>query len=235
MLKKITAALVLLLLACGTVCADDADDADEETAMQKNIDEEIVMPKNIIAVDVGPTGYFLLFTGVGNLINPDTPMYAIGIAAQYERQIIEKASAAVRFEYGMVDMSDKESKWRMSAIVAEGHGRYYPGQGVFFLDGTLGYAYVFTDFSSADREVKPDAHYFKFGGKLGWRIDFKKPGGFILEPALGYYGAVGTELKLGYEEDVPILGSILDFLTDSLAKGLFVGGFRFSLGLGYRF
>lgn len=218
--KKIILVLgVLLLLTCGTVFADDAD-------------EEAVMPKNIITVDIGPTAYFLLLTGSFNIVNPDPPMYVIGIAAQYERQITEKASAAVRFEYGILDTPGSEPKWRMSSFSVEGHGRYYPGQGVFFLDGTLGYANVFADFSSTEREIKPSAHYFKFGAKLGWRIDFNKPGGFVLEPAVGYYGAVGSDLEMGYEKE---LGGILNFLTNSIAKGVFVEGLRFSLGLGYRF
>jgi hypothetical protein len=217
--KKISAVLVLLLLSCGTVFADDAD-------------EEIVMPKNTITVDVGTTAYFLLLTGILNIVNLDSSMYVIGIAAQYERQIAEKVSAAVRLEYGILDTPGSEPKWRMSSFSVEGHGRYYPGQGVFFLDGTLGYANVFADFSSTKREIKPSAHYFKFGAKLGWRIDFDKPGGFVLEPAVVYYGAVGTDLEAGYEK---YLGNIFNFLTNSIARGLFVEGLRFSLGLGYRF
>ncbi|MDR2921862.1 MAG: autotransporter domain-containing protein [Treponema sp.] len=219
--KKIMLVLGFLLLACGTVSADDAD-------------EEITMPKNTITVDAGQTAFLLLYTGISNLLNPDSPTFAIGIAAQYERQIIQKASAAVRFEYGIIDKPGSEM-WRISAIVMEGHGRYYPEEGPFFLDGTLGYAYIFTDFSSSDRKIKPTAHYFKFGGKLGWRIDFKKPGGFVFEPALGFYGAVGTGLNLGYDDDVPVLGGLLNFLNTSIARMLFVDGLRVSLCIGYSF
>jgi len=222
MLKKIAIVLFFLLIACGSVFADDTD-------------EESAMPKNTVTVDVAPTSFFLLFTGIMNIVDTDNPTFAIGIATQYERQITEKFSAAGRFEYGIIDMPGSVPKWRISAITAEGHGRYYHGQGMFFLDGTLGYAYVFTDFSSTDQEIKPDAHYFKFGGKLGWRIDFDKPGGFVLEPALGYYVAVGTSLKTGYEKDLPIFGNMLNFLTNNIARTLFVDGLRFSIGLGYRF
>ncbi|MDR2576132.1 MAG: hypothetical protein LBC52_06785 [Treponema sp.] len=231
--KKIILILCLLLIACGNIFAQDADDAN--IADEENVTQITVMPKNIITVDVAPTGYFLLFTGISFYIDSDSPMYGFGIATQYERQITEKASVAGRFEYGILDMLDREPKFRMSSISAEGHGRYYPGQNVFFLDGMLGYAYIFTDFSTTDREIKPVLHRFKFGGKLGWRIDFKKPGGFVLEPAVGYYSSIGTNLETGYADDLPILGSILDFLAGNLARALFIDGLRFSLGLGYRF
>ncbi|MDR0316790.1 MAG: hypothetical protein LBH97_07825 [Treponema sp.] len=215
----------LLLFAAGAVFADDTEDADEQ----------IPLPKNTITIDVGPTAYFLMLTGIMNLIDPDYSPFAIGIAAQYERQITEKVSMAGRFEYGMIDMSDNESKWYMSSISAEVHGRYYPMQGTFFLGGMIGYANVFMDNSTVDTERKSLAHYFKFGGKLGWRIDFGKPGGFVLEPALGYYGAIGTAFKTGYEKDFPVLGNLLNLLNSYLARGLFIEGPRLSLGLGYRF
>lgn len=219
----------LLLIACGNVFADDADDADEEAETPKNT------PKNTIIVDVWPTAYFLLFTGVSYIIDSDYPMNAIGAAVQYERQIIDKTSVVGRFEYGSIDTPGTDPKWKMSAFTLEGRGRYYPGQGVFFLEGTLGYANVSADFSTTDREIKPSAHFFKFGGRVGLRIDAKKPGGFVFEPGVGYYGAIGTELKTGYEKDLPILGTFLNYLTSGLARALFVDGLRISLGLGYRF
>jgi hypothetical protein len=215
--KKITLFLGFLLLAGVTVFPD----------------EDAPLPKNTITVDVGPTVFFLLYTGISHLI--DNPGYAFGVAAQYERQIMEKVSATGRFEYGIMDMSESDLKWRISSISAEGQGRYFPGMGTFFLGGSLGYVYVFTDFSTTDREIKPAAHYFKFGGKLGWRIDFDKPGGFVFEPAVGCYGSVGTSFKMGYEEDFPILGGTLNFMTNILTRVLFVDGLRFSLGFGYRF
>jgi len=220
--NKIILVLGLLLLACGNVLADDADEA-------------AVMPKNTIIIDVFPTVEFLFLTLLFNSDNPDPPKYVIGTAIQYERQILEKFSLAGRFEYGIIDMSDNESKWKISSFSAEGRGRYYPGQDVFFLEGTLGYANISADFSTTDNEITPSAHFFKFGGKLGWRIDSKKPGGFIFEPGVGYYGSVGTELKTGYEKDLPILGVLLNYLTSTVARALFVDGLRISLGLGYRF
>ena len=216
--KKISLILGCLLLAGGTIFPD-----------------ENVLPKNTVTVDVGQTAFFLLFTGIMNVIALDTTPYAFGNAAQYERQITEKSSTALRFEYGLIDISDADYKWKLSSFSAEGHGRFYPAQGVFFIGGTLGYASIFGDFSTPDRERKSTAHYVKYGGKLGWRIDFDKPGGFVLEPAFGYYGVIGTRLKTGYEEDLPILGGMLNLLYDSIARGLFAGGLRFSLGLGCRF
>ena len=114
---KHTIALILgfLLFAGGTVFAD----------------EEIPLPKNTIIIDVGQTAFLLLLTGIMNT-NPDNEAYAFGIATQYERQITERTSAALRFEYGVFDMSDVDLKWNMSSFSAQGHGRFYPTQGVFF-------------------------------------------------------------------------------------------------------
>jgi len=232
--NKTTITLFFLLFA-GVVYADEVDAANEADT-DNDADIEImktVLPKNVITIDGGQMAFFLLLTGL--IYTHDSPFYAFGTAAQYERQITEKASAAVRFEYSIIDSSDTYSKWRMQTFSAEGHGRFYPMQNNFFLDGTLGYAAVLCDFSTPENEIKPIAHYFKLGGKLGWRIDFKKPSGFVLEPALGLNIAIGTKIKTGDEKDFPILGGLLNMIHDYLAQWVLAGGIRFSLGLGYRF
>jgi hypothetical protein len=221
-MKKTILLLGFLLLI--SIPAFAEDDTEEETPL----------PKNIITIDIGPAAHTFSFIVIRYLLTLGLlePMYAFGIAAQYERQITEKVSAAGRFEYSTYNVPGDDPKWMTSVISAEAHGRYYPFAGIFFLGGALGYTYIFTDFSTLDREIKPSAHYLKLGGKLGWRIDFDKPGGFIFEPSVGIFGSFGTKLDAGYGE--PILGSMLDFLGNTIAKALFLDGFRFSLALGCR-
>jgi hypothetical protein len=85
------------------------------------------------------------------------------------------------------------------------------------------------------------SHYFKFGGKLGGRIDFGKSGGFVIEPSIGYYWALGeTNIDFlgvfdGVIDDGNFFNQLLNGMYDRLIKELFVGGLQVSLGLGYRF
>ena len=170
--RKISPVFLFLVLAGGAVFAD-TDDID-------------IYPKNIITVDIGPAVYKLMVTGLMNRSESDHPAFVFGIATQYERQNSEKTSAAARLEYGLIDMSRDDSKWVMSSIMVEGHGRvYFPPKRIWFLDGILGYANVFADFSTADDEIKSVAHYLKFGGKLGWKTDIGNTGKWVLEVALG--------------------------------------------------
>jgi hypothetical protein len=219
-----TAVLVLgfLLFIGGSVFAEDTD-------------EEIALPKNTITIDVGPMASILTTAWMYNMLFFGFfTIDAFGIAAQYERQIIKQASVAGRFEYDVINISTIGLVWTMSAISAEAHGRYYPFKfGVFFIDGMIAYENVFMNISIADIEVKPAAHYFRFGGKLGARIDFGRPGGFVFEPAWGYYGAVGKSINLANytEEDEATAWKSFD----TLAQYLFTSGLRVSIGLGYRF
>jgi len=217
--------LWLCVIAGGSLFAQTAETV-ETIAI---IETETALLKNTVTVDVGPTLYSLLFT----VISAQTGGAKVfDIAAQYERHITKKASAAGRLEYGVMDMFDDEF---VHAVSAEGHGRYYPGTGVFFLDGMLGYAAVFLDASKSDTVQSSVTHYFKFGGKVGWSIDFGKPGGFILEPGIGYYGVAGPDVKVyNYDVDEP-LNNMLNLLYENIVKALFLSGPRFSLGLGYRF
>ncbi|MCL1957869.1 MAG: hypothetical protein FWF63_11135 [Fibromonadales bacterium] len=117
----------------------------------------------------------------------------------------------------------------------EAHPRLYPFGGSFFLEGMVGYSKLTTTFEgNANVEIKfpngidiPDVpelqipkdtvyqidvnhkasrNYLKYGGKLGWRVDFGKPGGLVFEHALGWYFAKGfgkTIVKqlIDYAED----------------------------------
>jgi len=208
--------LVFLICAGGSVFSDDES-------------EETVSPNNTITADV-----FLLYSNLvawGIMGN-----YCFGTAIQYERQIVDSASVAIRLEYrGMGILTDDGSITNLTGLSAEGHGRYYlPAQDVFFIDGMLGYA----TFIFADPEVFSVSHYFKFGVKVGWRIDFGKPGGLVLEPSLGHYFAIGrTNIKFleGTDEQSVFLNQFLNGLYDLIIRGYFVGGPQISLALGYRF
>ena len=233
---KITLVLAFLLLAGGILCANEIDN-DGNTADETDADTLIItFPKNVITIDVGQAASLLLLTGMIN--SSDMFFFTCGVAAQYERQITKKASVAGQFEYRIMEILDE---WRMQAFSADVHGRYYPTKkNTFFLGGSLGYAAVLYDFSTPEQEIKSIAHYAKIGGKLGWRIDFKKPGGLVLEPALGLNIVFGTRIKTGYEKDDDsifgvLLGGLLNSTYDFLARWALAGGFRFSLGLGYRF
>jgi len=168
----------------------------------------------------------------------------------------------------------------------EAHPRLYPFGGSFFLEGMLGYASLSTDFKGeaiasvkvkipdelADFDIpgladtsykvgvkfKASRGYLKYGGKLGWRADFGKPGGFIFEHALGFYGASGLgnktivdQLATNIEETVinnPPPGISIDKekgvevdtkkFNDAfglLEKFIFVGGPRYTFAFGWRF
>jgi len=213
--NKIALIFLFLFLSCGIIFANDPN-------------EQIELPQNTVSVDVGSTLYFLSFAGIMNLM--DYPTFAFGIGAQYERKITDKVSAAGLLGYGVLDISNENYKWNMSYFSADVHARYYPGQSAFFFGGMIGYANIFADIS----EKETTAHYFRFGGKLGWSIDFGLPGGFVFEPAIAYYGAIGSSLDFDYDEDIPFL-KMLTFLNNSIARTLFVDSLRFSLNLGYRF
>jgi hypothetical protein len=215
MAKKLLMIIGLCLCAGGMVFADENDD------------EIKPVPKNTAVIDVAPALGGLMMMAMYSSDGYDSA-YAFGIGAHYERQIAEKMSLSARFAYGMMGFDD-DYFLHMSSISAEAHYRYYPLQGTFFFDAMLGYA----NFSlEASGENKTTAHYFKYGGKLGWRIDFGRPGGFVLEPAIGYSGVAGSSNTKFFENDI---NGILSSVYNIIARGVFTGGIRYSLGLGYRF
>jgi hypothetical protein len=215
--KKTVSVLVLLLFAAGAVFAE-GDDGDTS-------------PKNTITGDIGPAVYLNIFAGL--FASFSSPTGAFGIAAQYERQITEKVSVAGRLEYGIMGIYGLDSlRVMMYFISLEGHGRFYPLGSMFFLDGMFGYANAFSEYNTMDGRVTPATHFLKFGAKLGWRIDFGKPGGFVLEPGIGYYNAAAVG-NTGFEENTTeMLGGLVH---DKFTKLMFIEGVRFSIALGGRF
>jgi hypothetical protein len=216
---------------------------------------------NTITVDFGPTIIGAVYGGVGNLVGGETGLSSsgFGIAAQYERQLRENLTVAGRFAYLGFGFGTKMSEEGLSAQLRmdissfsiEGHLRFYPSADTFFLDGMLGYANLAMKFSGgvivkedsgppAEEKISFGAsrHYFKLGAKLGWRVDFGKPGGFIFEPCFGYYGGIGLGDTLGKKLSNNIEGDIDLTNIDPLFKileGIFIGGPRLSLAFGWRF
>jgi len=198
MIKKTALILIFLLIASSAAFAD----------------EEIL--RHTITLDVLSTGismfimaYFYDYT-VNNIVFLS--------ALQYEYQLTYRLSAAARFNIKYIRYSGE-----MLSLSGEGHFRFYPSASAFYVSGMLGYAYFgLTDYGNYN--------FFVFGPRLGWRIDFgkNKPGGFIMEPSLGYTAAIGERR---FVPDV----SNLDYDSTFLIRNYLVGGFQVSLGMGWRF
>jgi len=215
MKKRYLSVLVLAMVVAGTVFAQNESES---------------MPKNTITVDFGPTLVGLVMGKIGNINEHST---AFGIGMQYERQIIDKVAVGLRFAY--LEHSYKflniESE---SASSIETHTRFYPAGKMFFLDGMLGYAGLSVSLSNGSDSVSAYRNYIIYGAKIGWRIDFGKPGGFIFEPSLGYYGVLG--LGDTFEKRTANYhGNIDDNYFENMEKFTFIGGPRISLSCGWRF
>ena len=205
---------VFLLLAVGGVFAEEAA-------------TESPHPKNTVSVDIKPF-HLLLWAFL-----PDSTVW--GIDAQYERQLTEHLSATGRFGYGIYDIFNDDSVLDFWSFSVQGSGRFYPEErGIFFLEGVFGYAYVFQNgyYTSFPETDTREYHYLRFGGKIGWSIDFGKPGGFVLEPAIGFYGALGTMPSWSAEDS---FGGMMNTLSYVVATALFAAGPQLSLSMGYRF
>jgi hypothetical protein len=175
-------------------------------------------PMNTITIDIGPLISGAISRGMAGAMGggadvdmPDSSSssFSFGFAAQYERQITDRVSAGGRFSFLSSNMEtrmelEEETTAAMNvgynSFSIEGRARFYPWAKTFFLDGMLGYAHLSVDLSA--NVVKPNEResfkinlsrdYFKLGGKLGWRIDFGDPGGFVLEPSLSLAGGIGV-------------------------------------------
>ncbi|MDR0444442.1 MAG: hypothetical protein LBH44_13670 [Treponema sp.] len=221
-------------------------------------------PNNTFTVDLGPTVMGALIGATGDLIGENgVSTSGFGIAVQYERQLLKQFSVAGRFAYlgGGIGYGDSFKQdgakidtllnINLSSFSLEAHARLYPLGDSFFLDGLLGFANMTVDFTgelavsaggekgTEDVSVRASKDYFKFGTKLGWRITFGKEGGFVFEPAFGYYAGVSGKDSMGKQ----LLGSIdgdmdvgpLDLMFWILEDFVFIGGPRFTLSFGWRF
>jgi len=246
MIKKSLLVLILTVILAGVGFAQDFES----------------MPKNTLTVDVGPTLLGLSFGATSTIAKGMLKPYGVdisfagfkttgfGIGAQYERQLTNNFSVAGRFAYLQfgfgVGNDDASVKIDTSSYSIEGHVRYYTSDSLF-LDGMLGYANMKTSFDgritdhNVDFSVPKD--YFKLGFKLGWRIDFGNPGGFVFEPSFGWsFGILAkgdTILKTVIDKTNGEISDEDEKLYKYLEMGfdnlLFVGGPRISLAFGWRF
>jgi hypothetical protein len=215
-------------------------------------------PMNTVTVDIGPTIIGGVMKGAGSVIGDSgLSSSGFGIGAQYERQIFDKLSVAGRFAYlgAGVGMADEQGSvktslsLKLSSFSLEGHVRYYPWAGTFYLDGMLGYANMSMKFSgqvidatthnAINASLSVSRSYFKLGAKIGWRIDFGEPGGFTFEPSFGYYAGIGLGDTMGKRFSNGITGNPdmgdLDTIFKYIEQLIFVGGPRLSLAFGWRF
>lgn len=240
MLRKFLSVLVLCLLVTGIVCAENT------------------VTKNIVTVDVGPVFTGLFFGDIASFFDDNAKKAkddssGFGIAAQYERQISDRFSLAGRFAYLGAKTYVRFADMDLSSFSIEGHGRYYPFNNGLFLDGMLGYARFMADLSGRDPHTGLNMNlannYLKLGAKLGWRMDFGKPGGLILETALGYsYGIrIGSDDLDKIDEYsyvfVPMpppgewkfASSVERNAVQAMVNQLFISGVRMTIGAGWRF
>ena len=238
MTRKWLAVVVLVAVTAGAVFAQD----DFKT-----------MPKNTFSVDIGPA---LIAAGIMAGLT-DVGAQSFGIAIQHEVQVHPYFSVGGRFAYlgGGFKLRTEEriditavTRMRLDSFSLEGHTRYYIFGNSFFLDGMMGLAYMSATFTG---EEFPDAipsldkksfasfasrTYIKLGMKLGWRIDFGKPGGFVFEPSIGYYVGVGlgpspwNRLTAGNNEDADDLDNMFAYIENLLLAG----GPRAALCFGWR-
>jgi hypothetical protein len=213
-----------------------------------------VSDKHTITVDVGPTIIGVAMGATLNAVQEGLSGSGFGIAGQYEFQPWQRFSVAARFAYLGITASYDPVTMDMKSYSIEGHGRFYPFGGAFFLDGMLGFAnFNLSGSGSAEgvsANISTNMNYFKLGAKLGWRIDFGRPGGFVFEPAFGYSAGIGDRSNISvsaggipaeYQDMVDdmansyIGGSGLDDMINMVADYIFVGGPRMTLAFGWRF
>jgi len=232
-------------------------------------------PKNTVTVDIGPTIIGAVIGSMGSIVGEeDLSSSGFGIAVQYERQLFQKMSVGGRFAFMAGGLGVKDSyedystpghpvtvdtklEISISSFSLEGHARFYPFGGSFFLDGMLGYALLSTSLSGEvagedaithkkEKEsvsISVSRSYFKVGAKLGWRIDFGKPGGFIFEPSFGYSAGIGLGDTIGKQlgesirakSDMDAELEDFDELFSVLEDFIFIGGPRVSLSFGWKF
>ena len=258
MAKKSLLMLVLAVFIAGGVFAQT-----NFASMPKNTFTVDVGP-TIVGLAIGQAGS-LLKNFAAEV--PDIDSSGFGIAAQYERQVLSQLGIAARFAYlGFgFDYSETVNEpdvtinatlgLDVKTISAEGHARYYPFAGrTFFLGGMLGYGNLTigalgeivgrdqaTGQTERERvELTAPRSYAKMGARLGWRMDFGRPGGFVFEPSLGYDYAIGLgdsftkqlQKEVGEDFDIP---SDMDDAFKILESYVLVGGPRLTLGFGWRF
>jgi len=196
-MKKLLIILILILTAGAVSFADDSD----------------YYPRTAITLDALPALASIFVTAALN----DTVSiqdYALLTALQLEFNITRKLSLAGRIGIRWFNLDDLDLK----STSFEGHLRFYPTGKTFFMDGMVGYNH----FKMTGRV---DHDLLIFGAKIGWRADFGRPGGFIIEPSIGYNGVLGLQDDFSNEE------SYMKFLIQQYL----VGGLQIGVCMGVRF
>jgi hypothetical protein len=230
------------------------------------------LPLNSVGIDIGPliAGAF-----IGSVLSdaakdsPGVNTFGLGIAAQYERQISSYLTVGIKLGYlgfGIGISETGTDEWgnqikatlgiNLNSFNVEGHVRFYPLEGAFFLDFMLGYGWLAPTFSGeaiykengkTKKErisITTPRHYLTYGSKTGWRIDFGSMGGLYFEPSFGWYENVSKSptfskaLKkhLNKEEVADSdFGDGYDEMFNFLENVLFIGGPRLAVVFGWRF
>jgi hypothetical protein len=259
MTKKSLLMLVLAVVIAGSIFAQSF------ASMPKNTVTVDVGP-TIVGLALGQAGNLM-----GNIAEglPKIDSTGFGIAVQYERQVLAPLGVAARFAYlgaglnGGLNLADPDSeatantsaRLDIKTISAEAHARFYPFAGrTFFLGGLVGFGNLSMDgnltvkVSNAGQIVNDEnvnasmqRNYAKVGAKIGWRMDFGRPGGFVFEPSFGYDHAIGLGKTFTTQLQENITGGTLgdvgdlDQVFNIIESYALVGGPRLTLGFGWRF
>ena len=165
---------------------------------------------------------FLLYQTIMVSALADDPFITLG--AQYERQLADQFSAALRLDY--------RNLINMEIYMAGIHGRFYPDRERMFFDFMAGYAFLKYDSAGSD-SASYFSHLFRLGPKFGWRFDIGNPGGFMLDISFGYYFVLG-EIHTDFTPD-GFWGNFFAFFYDSIIREFFAGGPQGAISIGYRF
>jgi len=218
-------------------------------------------PKNSITIDFGPTIVGGIFAGikVETDINEDSiETHGFGIGIQYERRIIEHLSLVGRFSILNIGMGMTFREDGLSASAGtdftsfsfQAHARFYPFVEGLFFDGAIGYAMLITSVSgkaifveNGERSVEKISFsatrgYFKYGGLIGYHFNFGRSGGFVFEPAVGWYSSIGFGETFGKRMHKKLDNIDIDEFDENfevMESIIFIGGPRVVIAFGYSF
>ena len=217
MKKKIFAVIIVLLLVSGTA-----------------------FTQNAIIIDFGPT---LLGAAVQSAFDmmPDmeesgfsSSGFGFGISGQYERMLFFNLSVGGKFGYLGFGFGVDDLSVELKSFTLEAHGRYRPLGGTFFIGAMIGYGNLDFAVSDSTNKANLNGNYMNVGAKLGWGTNFNKSMGLTFEMSFGYYYG----FRLGGNEMYDKLISDFNEVDDAMSmieNMLFIGGPRFTIGVGWRF
>ena len=195
--------------------------------------------KNAVSVDIAPALFGIPWTILDENLK-------FGIGLQYERMIHPGFSLGGRFAYGYHKTErpanadpDLIRTLAIYSFSLELHGRYYPNQNIFFIDGMLGYAFAKTTFSNIilkNDQFTDESNFFKTGIKIGWKFNFGRSKGFILETAFGYSLGLGSVDNKKLDNLWAVSNDDYDDPNKfNFYNFLLIGGPKISLNIGYSF